>query len=559
MRSDSCSYSEHVRRTRRRGVGHEGEGGQAVVLILLVVLVMGVGGWVAAYAGANGKVPRGTTVAGIEIGGRDRTAAAAALARGVHTQGQDPITVAVGTVTTQVVPEEAGLSIDYVATVAKALGPRSWDPRELWRYYGGGDDIAPVVHVDYRKLDALLDALDGLAGQPARDAGISLSGGQIALTKPQNGVQIDQDNARVALVDGYAAGQTTVRLPLLLTQPDVDQADLDNALATIANPAVSGPVTLAFAGSQVTLAPRQYADLLSLVDQDGTLALDVDSAGLASLVDPAAQDTQAVDATVALQDGAPAVVKAVAGRSYDEAAVTAAFLHGVTAEGAARTVPVKQAAKTKATFTTTDAKQLGVKEPVASFTVSVPSTVGPSFADAVNRLSGALLRPGDTFSFNGRVGVVNGSGTRLATATWNAGFLAGLTDVARTGSPTYTEGLPEGREAMVDAATDLQMRNDSSYGVLLSARLVSGSVVVDAWSTKEFEVSASTGARYAPTPRTTVPSTDPTCVASVGADGFTVDLVRTVTRISDATPVRSDTVTTTYQPEQAVVCQPAGA
>ena len=399
-----------------------------------------------------------------------------------------------------------------------------------------------------------------LAGQPARDAGISLSGGQIALTKPQNGVQIDQDHARVALVDGYAAGQTTVRLPLLLTQPDVDEADLDNALATIANPAVSGPVTLAFAGSQVTLAPRQYADLLSLVDQDGALALDVDSAGLASLVDPAAQDTQPVDATVALQDGAPAVVKAVAGQSYDEAGVTAAFLQGVTAEGAARTVPVKQAAKTKATFTTKDAKQLGVTEPVASFTVSVPSTVGPSFADAVNRLSGALLRPGDTFSFNGRVGVVNGSGTRLATATWNAGFLAGLTDVARAGSPTYTEGLPEGRDAMVDAATDLQMRNDSSYGVLFSAPARSaGSVVVDAWSTKEFEVSASTGARYAPTPRTTVPSTDPTCVASAGADGFTVDLVRTVTRVSDATPVRSDTVTTTYQPEQAVVCQPAGA
>ena len=202
--------------------------------------------------------------------------------------------------------------------------------------------IAPVVHVDYRKLDGLLDALDELAGQPARDAGISLSGGQIALTKPQNGVQIDQDHARVALVDGYAAGQTTVRLPLLLTQPDVDEADLDNALTTIANPAVSGPVTLAFAGSQVTLAPRQYADLLSLVDQDGALALDVDSAGLAALVDPAAQATQPVDATVALQDGAPAVVKAVAGQTYDEAGVTAAFLQGVTADGAARTVPVKR-------------------------------------------------------------------------------------------------------------------------------------------------------------------------------------------------------------------------
>ena len=546
-----------MRRTRRRGVGHEGEGGQAVVLILLVVLVMAVGGWVAAYAGANGKVPRGTTVAGIEIGGRDRTAAAAALSHGLHRQGQDPITVAVGTVTTQVVPEEAGLSIDDVATVAKALGPRSWDPRELWRYYGGGAEIDPVVHVDYRKLDGLLDALDQLAGQPARDAGISLHGGQIALTKPQNGVQIDQDHAREALVASYAEGLTTVRLPLTLTQPNVDEADLDNALNTIANPAVSGPVTLVFAGSQVTLAPRQYADLLSLVDQDGALALDVDSAGLATLVDPAAQATQPVDATVALQDGAPAVVKAVSGETYDEAGVTAAFLQGVTANGAARTVPVEKAAKTKATFTTKDAKHLGVKEPVASFTVSVPSTVGPSFTDAVNRLSGALLRPGDTFSFNARVGVVNGSGTRLATAAWNAGFLAGLTDVARTASSTYADGLPEGRDAMVDAATDLQMRNDSSYGVLLSARLDSGSVVVDAWSTSEFAVSASIGARYAPTPRTTVPSIDPACVASAGADGFTIDLVRTVTRIADATPVRSDTVTTTYQPAPAVVCQAA--
>ena len=523
---------------------------------------MGVGGWVAAYAGANGKVPRGTTVAGIDIGGRDRTAAASTLARGLRTQGQDPITVAVGTVTTKVDPVEAGLSVDYVATVAKALGPRSWDPRALWSYYGGGDEIAPVVNVDQRKLDALLNALDEQAGQPARDAGISLSGGRISLTEPQNGVQIDQVNARQAIVDSYEAGLPTVRLPLLLSQPDVDQADLDTALATIANPAVAGPVTLTFAGSQVTLEPRQYADLLSIVHKDGALTLDVDSAGLATLVDPAAQATQPVDATVALQDGAPTVVKAVAGQDYDEAGVTAAFLQGVTAAGAARTVPVKGTAA-RAPFTTKDAKQLGVTEPVASFTVSVPSTAGPSFADAVTRLSGALLRPGDTFSFNGRVGVGVGSAARLATATWNAGFMAGLTDVARAGSPTYAEGLPEGRDAMVDAATDLQMRNDSTHGVLLSARFVpgaagaAGSVVVDAWSTKEFEVSAATSGRYAPTPRATVPSADPACVASAGADGFTIDLVRTVTRIADSSIVRTDTVTTTYQPEQAVVCQPA--
>jgi vancomycin resistance protein YoaR len=548
---------------RRRGIGHEAEGGQAVIVILLVVLVMSMGGWVAAYAEADGKVPRGTVVAGIDIGGRNPGSAAAALAHGQRVRGDQPITVTVGTVTTQVAPADAGLSIDDVATVARALGPRSWDPRELWRYYTGGVEMPPVVHVDYRRMDALLDALDAKAGQPARDAGISLRGGEIALTRPQPGVAIDQDHAREALIDAYTASRTSVQLPLLLSQPDVDQDDLDTAVAAIANPAMAGPVTLTFGRSRVTLEPRQYADLLSLVDRDGALALDVDSAGLAGMVDPAAHAIQPVDAAVVLKRGAPAVVPARKGKSYDEAGVAAAFLSAVTADGSARTVPVEPAATTKAAFTTKAARQLGVTEPVASFSVPVASTVGPSFDEAVNRLSGALLRPGDTFSFDARVGPISGSGTRLATAAWNAGFLAGLTDVTRTASPTYTDGLPPGRDAMVDAATDLQMRNDTPYGVLLSARLQPGApgssatVVVDAWSTKQFDVSATSGAPYSPTPRSTVASSDPGCVASAGADGFSVDLVRTVLQLGDPTPVRSDTVTTTYQPEQAVVCQTA--
>jgi vancomycin resistance protein YoaR len=494
-------------------------------------------------------------VAGVDNGGRDRIAAASALARGLSTQ-QDPISVTVGTVTTQVAPADAGLSVDYVDSVAKALGPRSWDPRQLWRYYTGGSEITPVVNVDEGRMDALLALLDERAGQPPRDAGISLSGGQVSLTRPRDGAQLDHDHARQALVDAYVAGWSSVTLPLLLTPPDVDQADLEAAVNDLANPAVSGPVTLAFAGSQVRLAPRQFADLLSIVPRDGALALDVDSAGLAALVDPAAQDTQPVDATVALANGAPSVVPAVAGQSYDEAGVTAAFLQGVTADGAARTVAVTGTA-TKAAFRTRDAKRLGVTQPVASYTVPVPSTVGPSFTDAVARLSGTLLRPGDTFSFNARVGQVNGSGSRLATATWNAGFLAGLTNVARTASPTFTTGLPEGRDAWVDAATDLQMRNDSSYGVLLSAGVSGGSVVVDVWSTKEWDVTAATGARYAITPRSAVTDPNPTCVGTPGADGFAVDLVRTFSRVGDPTPVRSDTVTTTYQPVQAVVCQAA--
>jgi hypothetical protein len=54
-----------------------------------------------------------------------------------------------------------------------------------------------------------------------------------------------------------------------------------------------------------------------------------------------------------------------------------------------------------------------------------------------------------------------------------------------------------------------------------------------------------------------VPSADPGCVATPGADGFSIDLVRTVTQTGNPAPVRSDTVTTVYQPAPTVVCQPA--
>lgn len=546
-------------RVRRRGIGHEAEGGAAVLLIVLVVLALAGGLWVAAYAGATGKVPRGTSIGGVDIGGRDRYAAAATLASGSQRTLAEPITVTLGAVTTQVAPAEAGLSVDSVETVARVVGPRSWDPRRLWRYYAGGQAADPIVDVDSRQMNALLDKLDAAAGQPARNAGISLAGGRVTLTEPRDGAQLDRDRAASALVDAYLHGRQAVRLPLTLVPPEVDAADLRAAVTTLANPAVSGPVTLTFAGSQVVLQPRQYAAMLSIVTRDGGLALDVDRQMLGGLVDPESQDTAPVDASVALRDGAPVVVRAVKGEAYDADAVAEAFMSAVTADGPARTVRVT-GTPTRAGFTSKDARALGVLTPVASFSVPVPGSSGAALSGAAAQLDGTLLRPGDTFSFRGRVGSVSGAVSRLATATWNAGFLAGLTDVSRSAAPT-AEAAPAGlagRDALVDSTHDLQLRNDTGYGVLLSARVAGGAVVVDAWSTKRWEVSATTGAAYAGTARSTVADASPGCVADPGADGYSVDLVRTFTDLLDPAQSRSDTVTTTYAPRPAVVCTPAG-
>nr|WP_237447940.1 VanW family protein [Nocardioides flavescens] len=545
------------RRVKRRGVGHEAEGGRAVLVIVLALLLLAGGGWVAAYAGASGNLPRGTTIAGVAVGGQDRYQAARTLAAGVQSELDAPLTLQVGTTTTQVTPAEAGLSVDAVASVAQALGPRSWDPEQLWGYYSGGSDLEPVVSVDAAAMDALLTKVEGLAGEPARDGGVDVTSGRIELKAPREGATLDRAQASAAVVAAFSAGRHELSLPLLYTVPEIDQADVDQAVATLANPALAAPVTLVFATGQVTLGPQDYADVLQIVPRDGALALQVDPTLVTSLVDPAAYAVAPVDASLSLATGAPTVVPAVDGQTYDAAAVATALQQAVVATGDARTVTVPSAVA-PATVQAADIEALGVRELVSTFGVPVPATAGATLTDAVGRLDGAVVRPGETFSLAGRIGDARGEGDRLATAVWNAGSLAGLVDVSRTAPTSWSAGLPEGRDAAYAVGgPDLQLRDDGTAAVLLSARVADGAVTVDVWSTKEFDVALTVGARYAGVARATVADANPTCVAQAGEDGFSVDLVRTVSRVGDPTPVRSDTVTTTYAPVAAVVCQPA--
>ena len=57
----------------------ESAGGRVVVVLVLGLALLAGAGYAAAYAGAGDNVPRNTTVAGIDIGGRSASAAVADL------------------------------------------------------------------------------------------------------------------------------------------------------------------------------------------------------------------------------------------------------------------------------------------------------------------------------------------------------------------------------------------------------------------------------------------------------------------------------------------------
>ncbi|MBU2110744.1 MAG: hypothetical protein KKE65_03710, partial [Actinobacteria bacterium] len=87
--------------------GREALGGKAVVVAVATVALLLGGGYAAAGAFASDRVPRGTTVGGVAVGGQTPAEAKQTLARAWQDRVDAPITVTVDGETTTVAPSEA--------------------------------------------------------------------------------------------------------------------------------------------------------------------------------------------------------------------------------------------------------------------------------------------------------------------------------------------------------------------------------------------------------------------------------------------------------------------
>jgi vancomycin resistance protein YoaR len=553
-------------------------------MLLGLALLLG-GGYAAAYFTAGDKVPLGTTVAGIDIGGRTPDAAAAALRGGLADQGATPLVATVDGEEVSIAPAQAGVSVDVDATVAAAQGERSWAPGWLWRYFTGGQEVAPVAAVDEVAMTTFLDGLSEQYGRPARDGSVAFDGTQVRVRQALTGQHIDPEAARARLTDGFLT-LSPVDLPLVTDLPEIDGADVRAAVDGFANPAVSGPVTLRFGRARVVLAPTEFTAALRLEPVDGELVPSADRKVLAALVDQSISGNGApVDATVALVDGRPRVVPAKPGVGYRRADVARVLLELVTRE------PGKREGKVESTvarpdFTTADARKLGIKERVSTFTTYYPYAEyrNINIGRAAVLVNGTVLKPGDVFSLNGVVGErtrengftkgfiisngifkedLGGGVSQMATTTFNAMFFAGLKDIEHKPHSFYIDRYPVGREATVAwGAVDLRFQNDTPFGVLVQATVTpatsssSGVVTVSMWSTKHWDITTKTGDRYNPTKPATRVLTTKDCYPNTGYGGFDIDVWRYFRKPGSSALVRSEKFHTRYLPSDTVICKP---
>ncbi|MDR7252629.1 vancomycin resistance protein YoaR [Nocardioides sp. BE266] len=570
---------------RSDGQPREKAGARVVVWLLLGLVVLFGGAYAAAHYVAGDKVPRGTTVSGVRIGGHSQGKAAEVLRAGLADKVARDIATTVEGQAVAIDPAEAGLGVDYEASVAEAGGEESWDPVRLWNYFTGGDDTEAQVTVDDTTYNAYLAGLDEQYGAKARDGAVAFDGERIETTQPRTGAALDPADTLAALQTAFLAETPDeVALEMATVEPDIDASDVQDALNSFASPAVAAPVTLSFEGSTVKVFPRDYTVALSLVPTNGELVPTLDPAKLAEVVATKVTAGAPVDASITLVNGRPQVVPAKPGVTFDESELEAGFLEAVAMPQGERTLSLS-AKVAKPGFTTKDARALKVNERVSTFTTYFPYAEyrNVNIGRAAEIIDGTLLKPGETFSLNGTVGErteengftkgyiisdgilvqdLGGGVSQMATTLFNAMFFAGLEDVEHKPHSFYIDRYPIGREATVAwGAVDLRFTNDTPYGVLIDTNVTpstpttSGVVTASMYSTKYWDITTSTGERYNLTKHKTRRIDSLTCHANEGFGGFDIDVTRYFEPVNGNTETRDDEVFhTTYTPSDTVIC-----
>ena len=517
-----------------------------------------------AYVGAAfyyaDRVPTGTEVAGVQMGGLDRKAAAAKLQAEVVDQVNQPVEIQIvgesgssdatpqatetatnanaqgdGTQaavvaaktaesadTITVVPADYSLSVDENATVDSMVG-FSLNPVRMWAHIAGGKNVDPVYTYDEDKLSAEIETLATQANREASNAAIAYDGTKAVLTEGQTGLTLDEEAAHKVLAEEILTVPSPVELTAKEVEPAITTDAAKEVLTTVAEPLVASKMTVSVKDQTADLTPEQLAAAATFAEKDGALALTIDGEKLADIVSEAMPDvlTPGKDATIEIVDhttpkitesedgigiGADDVAKAVT----EKAGATTAEDRTITLEPT--TVP--------AAFTTEDAQKMGVKEVVSE--IQTPLT-----DDAVRttnlqvgtaKITNTLVKPGDTFSLETALGpitaengfvasgvVANGFNSeamggglsQLSTNTFNIGYLAGMKDVEHKPHSKYFERYPMGREATLwEGTIDMKWQNNTPYGAVIDTWVADGYVHSQLWSTKYWDVQTSTSDPY---------------------------------------------------------------
>src|SRR6478752_7611646 len=171
-----------------------------------LLLVLGVG--IAYLVDLNrtaGQIERGTSIAGVQVGGLSPAAATDLLTRELAPRFAEPVQVNAHGEAVALDPAEAGLTADIDAAVA-AAGLRSASPWDRLMSFSRSVEVPLAVSVDDSALRAWVAGVAEQTDAAAVEGDFSREGVEVVVVEPVVGRHLEQDAAVTAIAAAWRSG-----------------------------------------------------------------------------------------------------------------------------------------------------------------------------------------------------------------------------------------------------------------------------------------------------------------------------------------------------------------
>jgi vancomycin resistance protein YoaR len=487
------------------------------------------------------------------------------------------VTVAVGAESYAVRPREV-LRLDRTAT-DRAL----WEAGRasfLGRIRQLVDPTPPTIVVDpvlvARPAAAAVAERLSAALPRARRAQVVSRRGSFRVIPAKPGDAVDPAGLVASLRGAALSGERTLAPALTHVEPELTTAAAEAAVAE-ATDLVDVPIALTFKREEVgSLAPGRLAKLVRFRPDGTRFRVSFHPKRLAKAVEPmlAPWRTRAVNARFVVEGRQVRIRPSRPGLGVDGPWIADSLTAAAASSIPRASLRLKQI---RADLTTTEAEQLGVREQISTFTTDMGTSSSNRIHNVqlmANYIDGTIVKPGDTFSFNDRVGprtvergfregqmiigslllpAIGGGVCQTATTLFNNAFELGLPIVERHNHSFYISHYPMGRDATVSwGGPDFVFRNDLKSAILIKTSYTDTTLTFTFYGTKpQRRVQIATGERTNwRSPRTTyaldpyAPRGSVRTVSGSNQSGFDVTVTRKV--YERGRLLRRDAVTSNY-------------
>ena len=549
----------------------------AIIAGLLVGLLVILG---VAYAldvvSGKGKLPRKTSVGGVDISRMEPAAAIDKLQSELGSATTEPVSVTAGERTAEFIPEQAGMSLDF-ETAVNSIPEASMNPfSRLAAFVGSPNEIDVDADVDAQALEPVINRLEGELSFDATDGQVAIEEGEVRTVDAVLGQGVDRAQLEENVTSNWLDPEG-VEVEPIEVEPAITQDKVDEFADGPAKAALNGALELKGRSDvTATLDEEAISSFVAVERVEDNLELAINTEHAQELFDATLADTETEmqNAQISFSSGSMQVIPHSDGEIIDWETTLDGFDKRVVGEEPREWEAAYE--DEEATFTTEQAQNASFDQTVGEFTTSGYSAAsGRNIELTAQMVNGAVVSPGDTFSLNGYTGprgtaqgfvesgiiidghagtAVGGGISQFATTLYNASYFGGMTDVAHTPHSYYISRYPAGREATVyEGAIDLQFKNDSDYPVQIVTSVGGGSVTVKLMGVKTVDVESVNNGRWAPTSPQRMELTGDDCTPSGGAPGFTTSDTRII-RDLNGNEMNRETTTTVYDPQPIVTC-----